>query len=378
MNKIIPSTFKSSKSSRRNQKRRQKRREYRNVIGSVLQETYKPIKEKVSGMAKSLMPADLYDLLGAGYKGVGRGVRKNRRKRLITSPKPTSSIGSKQEFCGAQLLECAMNPFSFSGEICLPVSPMIPTFKTKIITNLTITAGTNGVAFFLYAPCLTNDPSIYYTNHNYAGTTYADETTVTGVLAAQNGSLFTASQFATDYGEGAEPLTGRINMISIQVTPLASFMNRKGLLRLSVDPNKSSLAGLSGTDCSNWHTTITYNMATLVSTSPTPSITVMAGSTQELALKALQGINTQDVNNRFPWSQEITAQGGVYGAGMIGVFVDGAAAYDAFNVRMITRVEYAGALVSSYSTLGASNHEAYDYVSSWLSQSLFDQSQVIH
>jgi len=234
MSKFLPSTFKSSKSSRRNYRRRQKRREYRNIAGSVLQETYQPIKEKISGLSKSLLPADIYDSLGAVYKGVGRGVRKHRnKKRNSLPPSSASLVSSKQSFCGSQLLECALNPFSFSGEICLPVSPMVPTFKTKIITNLTFTAGVNGVGFFLYSPCLTSDPSIYYTNHTYAGTVYADEITVTGVLAAQNGSLFTASQFDADYGEGSEPLTGRVNMVSIQVTPLASFMNRKGLLRLS-------------------------------------------------------------------------------------------------------------------------------------------------
>lgn len=360
--------------SRSQRRRNNKKKTFKRIINNVARESFPQVKRLIVKNGKQFVPAQFRPLVGAIYKGVNAGIHPNlNRKGLgaVVTRKVTASVRD----CGDDLVSCLLDPFGFGKEICLPIAPLVPTFKTRIVNNITFYAGTQGVAYLMFAPCLSSNTSIYYSGSSYVGTTYSDDIVATGVNSLSNSSLFTASQFSTDQGEGTEPLSGRVVVVSMEVIPLASFMLRKGLMRLTISPNRSAIAGLSGTDTAVWHSTNTYNLATMGQTESAPSLTALAAAPNEVTLRPAGG--SVDGNVQYPWSMDFQGPSSV-GSANIGVFVDGATVGDAFNVRIIQRIEIAGNLVSSYSTIGAINPQAYAHASSLLAELNFTKSSTLH
>lgn len=365
----------NQKSLSRSQRRRINRKKtFKRIINNVARESFPQVKRLIVKNGKQFVPTQLRPLVSSIYKGVSAGIAPDQRRKGATSA-TTRKVNTSIRDCGDDLVSCLLDPFGYGKEICLPIAPLVPTFKTRIVNNITFYAGTQGVAYLMFAPCLSSNTSIYYSGSSYAGTTYSDDIAATGVNSLSNSSLFNSSQFSTDQGEGTEPLSGRIVVVSMEVIPLASYMLRKGLMRLTISPNRSAIAGLTGTDTAVWHSTNTYNLATMAQPEFAPSLTALAAAPNEITLRPPGG--TVDGNVQYPWSMDFQGPTSV-GSANVGVFIDGATAGDAFNVRIIQRVEFAGNLVSSYSTIGAINPQAYAQASSLLAELNFQQSSNLH
>lgn len=305
---------------------------------------------------------------------LGTRVRKRVKKQKRGESSPSSLVTqaiTRSANCASEFIHAVNNPMTYSSQICLPLAPLVPSFKTSMKKDITFTAGTNGFAFAILAPCLSSETSLWYSNSAYTGVVTADDAGV-GVSSASTGGLFTTSQFLTPLGENDYPLTGRIVMVAFQVTPLATLMNRKGIMKLFQHPSRGSVAGLSTSDVSAWNTTQRYDIATTGNETVSPQLVSIARSPDEFAY---ENASTSAIGVRFPWCNEFDGGGGIIGSPIMGVLIDGANVGDSFNISVKIYAEYAGPVVGSYSTLGALNTEAYDMAASILETKNFELSQ---
>lgn len=327
----------------------------------------------ISAVAKSSPQAAA--LLDTGITTISRAKKRVRKEKALKedSQPVIAKVRENMLSCATDFVHAVNDPFSFTKPICLPLAPLIPSFKTVIKKDITCTAGTNGFAFLVFAPNLSSENSIYYSNASYTGTVIADDT-ATGVLFTGNGALFASSAFTTSLGEDTYPLTGRIVLVAIQVVPLATLMNRKGIIKLFSHPTRGSVAGMSSTDVSNWSTTQRYDIASSGGNDK-PQLVQIASRPEEFTYEQN---NDSSTSIKAPWSTQFLAQTGVAASPNMGFLVDGCTAGDAFNVTLRLYVEYAGPTVNSYASLGALSQESYDMAASILNEKNHRLSQGIN
>jgi len=328
----------------------------------------------VSAIAKnSPQTAALLDTGITTVSNARKRVRKDKRKERDRAPPVVETVRRKMLDCATDFVHAVNDPYSISSNICLPLAPLIPSFKTVIKKDFNMTAGTNGFAFCAVTPNLSSELSLYASQAAYTGTTVVDDVTA-GVNIISNGALFASSSFTTTLGEDAFPLTGRIVLVAMQIVPLATLMNRKGIIKLFSHPTRGSVAGLTSGDVSNWATTQRYDIASS-GNGLKPQLVQIASRPEEWSYE-----QTSDsaLSIKAPWSTQFLAQAGTAASPCLGCIVDGCTTGDAFNVSLRIFVEYAGPVVNSYASVGSLSQESYDLGSSILNEKNYSLAQGIN
>lgn len=170
-------------------------------------------------------------------------------------PRPVKKMPFKTSGkAGASLSVCAMkaglafidgfNPDCVGS--CLPTTPIIPSQKCTTVVRGDAFIGTASFGFIAVSPCLANNnPSLYYTDAQFAGTTCA-AMTATGVmtLGVNRGSVaglpYTSAQLTTISGDAMQ-VAGRIVSATLRITYAGQEVNRGGLSYCRESPDHDNV-----------------------------------------------------------------------------------------------------------------------------------------
>jgi len=285
--------------------------------------------------------------------------RRNRTSRRM----PQVQLQS----CTLKYARAVFNPFDPDAYgACLPMGNFRPSQKSHSKIFLSVTIGSAGVGYFLYAPCLANDAtSIFTTASTYTGTTTTGAaTTGTGINASNfTTQPFTAGQLLeSDTPNVRNPVQGRIVSCGVRWRYTGTELNRGGTVLSYVDPLHETLEGQSYNNIGAY---IESNFSTPGTNHMSESLSVFSCNFRECNYPdtTVDSSSTLDsLSCTYPYSDQVgTIFNANVGAPIAGVFFTGVPG-NTFLFEIIQHCEYEGSLCQSMLTPNSSDPQGAELV----------------
>lgn len=180
--------------------------------------------------------------------------RNNKSKQKAGNQKKDSNQRPRAHLseCSYQYALAMSNPWACQSSPCVPDQLVLPSYKFSVRSRGTLSVGTAGVGYVVFAPkrfgndfsAATNFP-IYSTASNFTGTTISTTTGVTGVL----GTYMSRFPYTTaNIGSGVGQLQIRTVGSGLRVFYTGTELNRSGTLLAFREPNNATVSAMSATD----------------------------------------------------------------------------------------------------------------------------------
>lgn len=150
--------------------------------------------------------------------------------------------------CASKYAAAVSDPWSpEAAGACVPTFPSRPSQKVTAFARFTVTVGTNGFGFVLFAPTTANDSTgYYYSTASYAGTT-ATCLAGSGVTFGSYTNLpyNKADQVPTTSSVGSNTIGGRIVSFGASAQYTGTELNRGGLIYTLSEPGHFDMEGFT-------------------------------------------------------------------------------------------------------------------------------------
>lgn len=290
--------------------------------------------------------------------------KRNRRKSL-----PNTPIIPQMRFprCTMMYYDAIADPFSpKSFGACVPMANFRPTQKAHCKQLITVTIGSEGYGFCLFAPCVSNDnPNVWYTEAGYAGNGSTGAlTNDVGVTFAQALSLpYKQSQLTLPSGAASTAdAQGRVVSYGFRYRYTGTEIHRSGTALVFVDPTHQTVEKQSWDSISNRVETCVRSPNANHSEN---TCSIYAISMDELSFPTAYTTLTADQRNNiacYPYSRAVGCTNyAAFGAPVGGIWFTGYIG-ETYLVEVITHVEYVGRITQSFVTPNSSDPQGTEQV----------------
>lgn len=158
--------------------------------------------------------------------------------------------------CAGKYATAIADPWAPEAEgACVPTFPSRPSQKVTAFGRFTVTIGTGGFGFVVFAPSLASDGYTgYFSTGTFAGTSCSTSTGVTGVSRFQMSNIpVSINDFVESIPESGNSLTGgRIVSFGASAEYTGTELNRGGLIYALVEPGHESIHGFTTADMGSY------------------------------------------------------------------------------------------------------------------------------
>lgn len=254
------------------------------------------------------------------------------------------------------------NPTSYGA--CVPQNNFRPSRKTHAKSFITITIGTGGIGYGLFAPTLSSDgPVGWVTTAAYTGVVTDNlSASAIGVNPCYNPSNpYTGAELVDVSIANSRPsATGRMVSFGLRWRYIGTTLNQGGIEAIYVDPNHNTVEGIS------MNVILAFQETRVIGTTKAIRETAAFGiSTEEMEFPYVTSTNVgtdESIIASYPFSSGTPASTSTsIGAPVIALCFSGVAGNQYF-VEYIAHNEYMGILAQSGLTPNSSDPQGTDMV----------------